>query len=388
MKLGSSDIDAMALGLDRSYSSYLGNDLVWAGFPNWEQNNVNGSIYLTALEFYTKNKSFDNNTVRWGNTGSGGYRWVGAVTLPSGKILAIPRDSTQILEIDPDAQTLTYYGSFPGTVKWSGGVLAPNGFIYCAPFSGGATPTNQVLKIDPIAKTASLIGSTYTGGGKWSDIILASNGKMYCTPFEATSVLVIDPQNDTTTTIGSIAASPISKYFGGTLAPNGNIYIAPRNPTGVLKINTSNDTISQFGSLGTGTGKWTGTILAPNGKLYGIPGNSTQVLEIDPTNDTTSLFGSISGTDKYYGGVLGPNGKIYCATQNAGRVLEIDPIARTASLVGNSYSGTFKNSSIGISLSGKILMFGGLDTAVTQLGVSQPNLLNTNFVLSRHNKKS
>ena len=45
-------------------------------------------------------------------------------------------------EIDPATKTTTTFGSLPGSVKWTGGVLAPNGKIYgipCKPSSVAQT---------------------------------------------------------------------------------------------------------------------------------------------------------------------------------------------------------------------------------------------------------
>ena len=48
-------------------------------------------------------------------------------------IYAMPALDTAILEIDPNAHTVTRYGMLPHkgmlTDKWNGGVLAPNGRI-------------------------------------------------------------------------------------------------------------------------------------------------------------------------------------------------------------------------------------------------------------------
>jgi hypothetical protein len=65
----------------------------------------------------------------------GTYKWYGGVLAPNGKIYGIPHSSTQVLEIDPETQNITLFGSLSGTAKWIGGVLAPNGKIYGIPFN-------------------------------------------------------------------------------------------------------------------------------------------------------------------------------------------------------------------------------------------------------------
>lgn len=51
----------------------------------------------------------------------------------------------------------------------------------------------QVLEIDPVTKTTTLIGSIYSSGlNKWSGAALAPNGKVYFVPGRASQVLEID----------------------------------------------------------------------------------------------------------------------------------------------------------------------------------------------------
>ncbi len=56
----------------------------------------------------------------------------------------------------------------------------------------------------------------------------------------------------------------------GSCSEIGNIYCIPYSASSILKINPSNDTASTFGSLGAGGNKWHGGVLAPNGKIYCI----------------------------------------------------------------------------------------------------------------------
>ena len=80
-------------------------------------------------------------------------------------------------------------------------MLAPNGKIYCVPFSSA-----QILEIDPTTNTTNLFGSL-GGGGKWRGGVLAPNGKIYCVPFGSTQVLEIDPTTNTTNLFGSLSGS-------------------------------------------------------------------------------------------------------------------------------------------------------------------------------------
>ena len=79
--------------------------------------------------------------------------WYGGVLAPNGKIYGIPRNSTQVLEIDPINQTTNLFGSLSGNFKWIGGVLAPNGKIYGIPFD-----STQVLEISSV-NVPDIVGS-------------------------------------------------------------------------------------------------------------------------------------------------------------------------------------------------------------------------------------
>ena len=70
----------------------------------------------------------------------------------------------------------------------------------------------------------------------------------------AATTVYTETFNQTTNTFGSLSAD-IDKWLGGVLAPNGKIYGIPRNSTTVLEIDPSDNSTNTFGSL-SGTSKW------------------------------------------------------------------------------------------------------------------------------------
>ena len=90
----------------------------------------------------------------------------------------------------------------------------------------------------------------------------------------------INTFNDVASTFGSLGGT--NKCAGGVLAPNGKIYCIPSYDTSVLVIDPTTNTSSTFGSFSTSG--WSGGVLAPNGKIYGIPNNNTSILVIGDTN--------------------------------------------------------------------------------------------------------
>ena len=86
-----------------------------------------------------------------------------------------------------------------GTAKWYGEVLSPNGKIYSIPFN-----STDILIIDPVANTAtrSAMGATnLSHNAKWIGGVLAPNGKIYGIPYNSTNILTITPELNTSCNI-------------------------------------------------------------------------------------------------------------------------------------------------------------------------------------------
>jgi hypothetical protein len=278
-------------------------------------------------------------------TGGPSPDWLGGVLAPNGKIYCIPWQASEVLVIDPATDTLTTIPipeSDPpvpdGSNRWHGGVLAPNGKIYCIPYD-----SDTVLVIDPGSPTTFATIPIPRPGppdpddpSKWYGGVLAPNGKIYCIPWRADYVMIIDPESDTVVPNAiEFDAYAVLKWTGGVLATNGKIYCIPQDPHRVLVIDptaTPNE-VELISSVPSDEDKWAGGVLGPDGKIYGIPRNYHRVLVIDPTTDTIDpdgisleeeLGAARFDEDKWTGGVLAPNGKIYCVPNEADSVLIID----------------------------------------------------------------
>ena len=126
------------------------------------------------------------------------------------------------------------------------------------------------------------------------DINFTENLDLFTIPFSKNTVSTISPVS--------------SDCEGGVLATNGKIYGIPRTATSVLIIDPNDNTIDTTTLSGIPTGNnWTGGVLAPNGKIYCIPYDSDKILVIDPINNTLSYLSDVgitSGGGKWIGGVL------------------------------------------------------------------------------------
>jgi hypothetical protein len=257
-------------------------------------------------------------------------KWYGGILAPNGKIYCIPHSASSVLVIDPKTNTTS---SIPGagtnTFKWVGGVLAQNGKIYGIPAS-----STSVLIIDPSSHTidTSTISGLPVGLGKWNGGVLGLNGKIYGIPRNATTVLYIDPITNTASTsvvTGTFTVPATDKWFGGALGSNGKIYGFPRDSQKVLYIDPLTNIADETTVLGTflGTGKWRGGVLAPNGLIYGIPRDSDRVLIIDPVTNqanNTTITGLPVTSIKWAGAVLAPNGNIFGVPATIENVLIIN----------------------------------------------------------------
>jgi len=279
-------------------------------------------------------------TFGFGKSNSG---WSGGVLAPNGKIYGIPQGNT-ILEIDPLVGTATTF-SCSVTVSYVGGVVAKNGKIYCNSNTG-----NKVLEIDPISRNSTEI-SFINGAFSGNNAILSTNGKIYFSP-KGTRVGIYNP---ITKSDSFITVSGLNGFNNcGTLAPNGKIYCISSNggPLKILVIDPSDDTTSTISTtISSDYDSWRSAVLAQNGKIYGIPQSSTSILEIDTIAGTATTFGNVLGSaptgNQSFGGrdggVLGGDGKIYAAPQgseafNSGiKLLVIDPIQKTLNYVDIPY---------------------------------------------------
>ena len=128
--------------------------------------------------------------------------------------------------------------SLPSTLsgindKYYGGVLAPNGKVYFAPYK---ETVPHVGVFDPVTRAFSTIDVVHQSEfGKWNGGVLAPNGKIYFPPRNSDWVLVLDPVTNATSVVNADPASAIkpNKFSGGVCAPNGKLIFAPANEKNV-----------------------------------------------------------------------------------------------------------------------------------------------------------
>ena len=225
--------------ISKSISSFTYNTFVAYGWIGGVLG-LDGKIYcipfdstqVLVIDPVTKTTSVFGNL-------AGNQKWAGGVLAQNGKIYGISYKSSSVLEITtgPTPSVTTFSTSIWGT--YFGGVLAQNGKIYGIPYTRNPNPNLgcAMLEIDPIARSVRTFNPGIQADYQYVGGVLSPNGKIYCIPSNATGVLVIDPilSTVTTLTIPSMASS-LAKWAGGVLAENGKIYGIPDIAESVLEI--------------------------------------------------------------------------------------------------------------------------------------------------------
>mmetsp|Transcript_88747 Transcript_88747/g.249961 ORF Transcript_88747/g.249961 Transcript_88747/m.249961 type:complete len:530 (-) Transcript_88747:92-1681(-) len=242
--------------------------------------------------------------------------------------------------------------AYDGVYKWKGCALAADGCLYCAPY--GAT---TVLRIDPHEQTLTHIEGAGVGECKWSGIAAGGDGLLYCAPCKASTVLVIDPEKQSLRHIEGVGDDDY-KWSGITAAADGRLYCAPSRASSVLVIDPKTQALSHIAGAGRGSSKWSGIAEGPDGRLYCAPSMATAVLVVDPMRQHLSrLEGAMDGSTfkyKWSGVAMGWDGKLYCAPYNANSVLVIDPVVEELSFITAAGAEECKWSGIAAGLDGRL----------------------------------
>lgn len=231
-------------------------------------------------------------------------------------------------------------GALTGSNQWQGGALAENDCIYYAPSSA-----QTVLKVNTLTDLYSLISTSATSQvAKYGGAVVSSvNGKVYFNPQNATAVMVIDPDDDSSyffdstgvvadNTAGNLGAG--LKFYGLYEGADGRIYCIPYDSTEVMVINPVNDSISYIDTTGvttrgagnlSGSAKWDCGFVHGD-YIYGVPSTATDMLKINTLTGAVSRIGTFPvGTNKWALATLGPNDRVYIFPYIDNRIIKFNP---------------------------------------------------------------
>jgi hypothetical protein len=267
----------------------------------------------------------------------------GGVIAPDGNIYFAPYVAANILKLTvATGQTTNITGGATFTSSgWAGGVLGPDGNIYFTPLNAP-----NILKLNPTTGVTTNItgGATYIGLG-WLGGVVGPDSNIYFTPYSATNILKLNPFTGVTTNItGGATFTGAAKWNGGVLGPDGNMYFAPGGTTTILKLNvaTGQTTNITGGASFIAGSNWVGGVLAPDGNIYFAPYTAANFLKLNvATGVTTNITGSATYLGSgWLGAVLGPDGNMYCAPANASNILQLNVATGATSNITGSASFT------------------------------------------------
>jgi streptogramin lyase len=201
------------------------------------------------------------------------------------------------LNTNTNVFTTNPFNVSPGAAAVAGGVLGPDGNIYCAPYVN----LSQLFYFTPGANTINSFAISATV--RYSKPFLAPNGKIYCVG--STKIVgVIDPIARTFTEVGTAANQ---QYGFMVLGGNGVVYAFPQNASGIGTLNLSTNVITANVIAG-GTGYY-GGILGPDGNIYLYQSGSGNIGVLNTKTNTLSILTYTSSG--YICAVLAGNGNIY-----------------------------------------------------------------------------
>jgi len=113
----------------------------------------------------------------------GGDAFIGGVLLPDGRVFCVPHASTSALIYDPATDTLTIpTGTYPGSSAFNGGVLLPDGRVFCVPHD-----STSARIYDPVTDTLITPTGTYPGSNAFNGGVLLPDGRVFCVPHSSTT---------------------------------------------------------------------------------------------------------------------------------------------------------------------------------------------------------
>jgi hypothetical protein len=208
------------------------------------------------------------------------------------------------LTVDTAAWSSTDVGAAPVAGAYVGGVLLPDGRVFCVPYvatqariydaAGGFTDVG-----------AAPVAGAYQGG------VLLPDGRVFCVPHYATQARIYDAAGGFT----DVGAAPGGcAYVGGVLLPDGRVFCVPFNATQARIY----DAAGGFTDVGAApvAGAYQGGVLLPDGRVFCVPLNATQARIYDAAGGFTDV-GAAPGGNAYIGGVLLPDGRVFCVPFNA-----------------------------------------------------------------------
>ena len=322
--------------------SYLTSKWVTPGnsSPSWRNAGpANWAAFQASIQQTASAAGVSDNLTTPTGTYPGGGALVGGVLLPDGRVFCVPYNSTSARIYNPANDTLTTpTGTYPGSSAFVGGVLLPDGRVFCVPYN-----STSARIYNPTTDTLTTPAGTYPGNYAFAGGVLLPDGRVFCVPFyDNTSARIYNPTTDTLTTpTGTYPGS--SAFIGGVLLPDGRVFCVPYNSTSARIYNPTTDTLTTPAGTYPGNSAFAKGVLLPDGRVFCVPFyDNTSARIYNPTTDTlTTPTGTYPGNYAFYGGVLLPDGRVFCVPYNSTSARIYNPANDTLTTPTGTYPGNY-----------------------------------------------
>lgn len=284
------------------YGSVIYNDNIY-GIPSKGK-------YLLKYDINTK----QTQQIDVGASTSGSNKWnCGAVI--SNYLYCIPYRSNQILKVNLDTNTYSYFGDFLSRSKeWSSCVIIGS-FIYAIP-----SLDSSILRINTLTDEIAYFGN-FELIDKWSSCQVYNN-KIYAIPSSGTNFMIYNLSNYTYEFI-DINESGGTKWLSSTIMDN-KIYSMPYDSRNILEFNLIDNSYTLIDTGDTSSNKWISTLAYKN-NIFGVPGSSNKIIRYNPDSNNISIKPKFDGF-KWNSSILYDNKIISMPNEN--NILEFSLIQK------------------------------------------------------------
>jgi hypothetical protein len=252
------------------------------------------------------------------------HAFAGGVLLPDGRVFCVPYSQTSARIYSPVTDTSTTISGFPGGGAFVGGVLMTDGRVFCVPYNS----TTAIICNTTTNTTTSVSG--FPGGSAFVGGVLLPDGRVFCVPYNHTSAIIYNPTTNTTTSVSGFPGS--GAFVGGVLMTDGRVFCVPYNHTSAIIYNPTTNTTTSISGF-PGSAAFAGGVLLPDGRVFCVPQSQTSAIIYNPITNTTTSVSGFPGSTAFYGGVLMPDGRVFCVPHNQTSATIYDPVTNTTTTV-------------------------------------------------------
>lgn len=245
----------------------------------------------------------------------------GAALDQYGRAIIAPRASDHIGIFDPtDDSYLSGAAHEEGNRAFAGAALCADGRIILAPnFSdhvGIYDPATDTYESGPVHGEAEGVED-----GAFQGAALVPDGRVIFTPTFSEYVGIFDPTDDSYHRGPDIDVHDWGSYYGSALAPDGRVIFAPRFESRVGIFDPADDSFEFGPDIGEEANHFHGAATSPDGRIVFAPRDSDHVGIFDPTDDSY-VEGPLHGeVDKTFAGVCStPEGGVVFAPRDSEHV--------------------------------------------------------------------